>query len=101
LIAEGCDELGSAGGRPRLGGAGAAWSAAYRADLDADSGVPLYVLQRVAGHQDPAVTRRYLHPNTAALAEAGSVFGLVGAKWGQVAGADTETGGSTGEGIGV
>lgn len=26
----------------------------------ADSGVPLYVLQRVAGHQDPAVTVRYL-----------------------------------------
>jgi integrase len=30
----------------------------------ADSGVPLYVLQRVAGHQDPAVTARYLHPDT-------------------------------------
>ena len=40
----------------------------------ADSGVPLYVLQRVAGHQDPAVTARYLHPDTAALAEAGSAF---------------------------
>ena len=30
------------------------------------------MLQRVAGHQDPAVTARYLHPDTAALAEAGS-----------------------------
>ena len=40
----------------------------------ADSGVPLYVLQRVAGHQDPAVTARYLHPDTAALADAGSAF---------------------------
>lgn len=40
----------------------------------ADSGVPLYVLQRVAGHQDPAVTARYLHPDTAALTEAGSAF---------------------------
>ena len=39
----------------------------------ADSGVPLYV-QRVAGHQAPAVTARYLHPDTAALAEAGSAF---------------------------
>ena len=40
----------------------------------ADSGVPLYVLQRVAGHQDPAVTARYLQPDTAAPAEAGSAF---------------------------
>jgi integrase len=31
----------------------------------ADSGVPLHMLQRVAGHQDPAVTARYLHPDTA------------------------------------
>lgn len=49
----------------------------------ADSGVPLYVLQRVAGHQDTAVTARYLHPDMAALTGAGSgFFGLVGAKWG-------------------
>jgi len=47
----------------------------------ADSGVPLYVLQRVAGHQDPPVTAHDLHPDTAALAEAGSAFrALVGAK---------------------
>jgi integrase len=46
----------------------------------ADSGVPLYVLQRVAGHQDPAVTARYLHPDMATLTEAGSAFS---AWWGQ------------------
>jgi len=40
----------------------------------ADSGVPLYVLQRVAGHQDPAVTGRYLHPDSEALIEAGTAF---------------------------
>lgn len=49
----------------------------------ADSGVPLYVLQRVAGHQDPAVTGRYLHPDVAALTEAGTVFS---AWWGQSGG---------------
>jgi hypothetical protein len=45
---------------------------------------PLYVLQRVAGHQDPAVTARYLHPDTAALVGAGTAFsvwwGRTGAK---------------------
>jgi len=46
----------------------------------ADSGVSLYVLQRVAGHQDPAVTARYLHPDTRALLEAGTAFS---AWWGQ------------------
>ena len=49
----------------------------------ADSGVPPYVLQRIAGHQDPAVTARSLHPDTAALTEAASAFrpgwGLSGA----------------------
>ena len=52
----------------------------------ADSGVPLYVLQRVAGHQDPAVTARYLHPDTAALAEAGSAFSVW---WGAERGPDS------------
>jgi len=28
----------------------------------ADAGIDLHILQRVAGHQDPAVTARYLHP---------------------------------------
>lgn len=40
----------------------------------ADAGTDLYVLQRVAGHQDPAVTARYLHPDHAALLAAGSRF---------------------------
>jgi hypothetical protein len=40
----------------------------------ADSRVPLYVLQRVAVRQDPAVTARYLHPDMAALTGAGSAF---------------------------
>jgi integrase len=37
----------------------------------ADAGVELHLLQRVAGHQDPAVTARYLHPDHAAVLEAG------------------------------
>ena len=49
----------------------------------ADSGVPLYVLQRVAGHQDPAVTAGNLHPDTTTLTEAGSAFS---AWWGQSGG---------------
>ncbi|MGB8383199.1 MAG: site-specific integrase [Dermatophilaceae bacterium] len=40
----------------------------------ADSGMPLYVLQRVAGHQDPAVTSRYLHPDMTAVTDAGNLF---------------------------
>jgi integrase len=40
----------------------------------ADAGVELHILQRVAGHQDPAVTSRYLHPDVQAMLDAGSVF---------------------------
>jgi len=40
----------------------------------ADAGVPLHVLQRVAGHQDPAVTSRYLHPDVQAMLDAGAAF---------------------------
>ena len=40
----------------------------------ADAGVELHMLQRVAGHQDPAVTSRYLHPDTQAMLDAGTVF---------------------------
>ena len=46
----------------------------------ADSGVPLRVVQRVAGHTDPAVTARYLHPDMRALIEAGTAFSVW---WGQ------------------
>ncbi len=34
----------------------------------------LYVLQRVAGHQDLAVTSRYLHPDMTAVTDAGTLF---------------------------
>ena len=40
----------------------------------ADAGVDLHILQRVAGHQDPAVTSRYLHPDTQAMLDAGTAF---------------------------
>jgi integrase len=40
----------------------------------ADAGVELHLLQRVAGHQDPAVTSRYLHPDTRAVLDAGAAF---------------------------
>jgi hypothetical protein len=40
----------------------------------ADAGVELHLLQRVASHQDPAVTARYLHPDTEAMIDAGTAF---------------------------
>jgi integrase len=40
----------------------------------ADAGIELHMLQRVAGHQDPAVTARYLHPDTRAIVDAGAAF---------------------------
>ena len=40
----------------------------------ADAGVNLHILQRVAGHQDPAVTARYLHPDTQAMLDAGTAI---------------------------
>jgi integrase len=40
----------------------------------ADAGVELHILQRVAGHQDPAVTSRYLHPDVQAMLDAGARF---------------------------
>lgn len=33
----------------------------------ADAGVPLHRLQRIAGHTDPRITQRYLHPDAEAL----------------------------------
>nr|WP_281292449.1 tyrosine-type recombinase/integrase [Nocardia bhagyanarayanae] len=33
----------------------------------ADAGVPLHRLQKIAGHTDPRITQRYLHPDTEAL----------------------------------
>jgi hypothetical protein len=40
----------------------------------ADAGVDLPILQRVAGHQDPAVTAHYLHPGVQAMLDAGTAF---------------------------
>jgi integrase len=40
----------------------------------ADAGIELHILQRVAGHQDPVVTARYLHPDTHAMLDAGTAF---------------------------
>ncbi|UPK73175.1 site-specific integrase [Nocardioidaceae bacterium SCSIO 66511] len=40
----------------------------------ADAGIELHMLQRVAGHQDPAVTARYLHPDHESMKAAGSAF---------------------------
>ena len=40
----------------------------------ADAGVELHMLQRVAGHQDPAVTSRYLHPDHQAVLDVGAAY---------------------------
>jgi Phage integrase family len=40
----------------------------------ADAGVELHLLQRVAGHQDPAVTSRYLHPDHQAVLDVGVAY---------------------------
>ena len=40
----------------------------------ADAGVELHLLQRVAGHQDPAVTARYLHPDHQAVLDVGAAY---------------------------
>lgn len=40
----------------------------------ADAGVELHLLQRVAGHQDPAVTSRYLHPDHDAMLAVGAAY---------------------------
>jgi hypothetical protein len=40
----------------------------------ADAGIDLHILQPVGGHQDPAVTDRYLHPDVQAMLDAGTAF---------------------------
>ena len=40
----------------------------------ADAGVELHLLQRVTGHQDPAVTSRYLHPDHQAVLDVGAAY---------------------------
>jgi len=67
----------------------------------ADAGVPLHVLQRVAGHQDPAVTSRYLHPDVQAMLDAGPRLGLVVPNWSAAAWLDRGRPWSRGAGTGV
>ncbi|WP_435591324.1 site-specific integrase [Nocardia sp. bgisy118] len=40
----------------------------------ADAGVPLHRLQRIAGHTDPRITQRYLHPDIQALQNDGELL---------------------------
>jgi hypothetical protein len=40
----------------------------------ADAGFDLHILERVAGHQNPAVTARSLHPDVHAMLDARTVF---------------------------
>ncbi|GAB2534447.1 tyrosine-type recombinase/integrase [Nocardia heshunensis] len=42
----------------------------------ADAGVLLHLLQEIAGHADPRVTKLYLHPNITALQKAGDLLSL-------------------------
>lgn len=41
-----------------------------------------HILQRVAGHQDPAVTARHLHPDVQAMLQAGAAFSAWSSKTG-------------------
>ena len=40
----------------------------------ADAGVDVHIVQRAAGHQDPAVRACYLHPDVQAMLNAGTAF---------------------------
>ncbi|WP_420873796.1 tyrosine-type recombinase/integrase [Nocardia huaxiensis] len=42
----------------------------------ADAGVSEHLLQDIAGHSDPRVTKLYLHPGAAALQQAGNRLSL-------------------------
>jgi integrase len=59
----------------------------------ANAGVELHLLQRVAGHQDPAVTARYLHPDHEAVLEAGRALSAWWAA--QASGSGVSTGSTT------
>ena len=76
----GRDWLGRAGHRPQAARPGLPRPTALT--WMADAGVDLHILQRVAGHQDPAVTARYLHPDVQAILDAGTAFSA----WWSVAG---------------
>ncbi|MGW0247588.1 tyrosine-type recombinase/integrase [Nocardia goodfellowii] len=42
----------------------------------ADAGVPLHRLQQIAGHMDPRITQRYLHPDIEALQNDGKLLSI-------------------------
>lgn len=42
----------------------------------ADAGVPVHRLQQIAGHTDPRITQRYLHPDTKALQNDGNLLSI-------------------------
>ncbi|MGW4123478.1 site-specific integrase [Nocardia sp. NPDC004711] len=42
----------------------------------ADSGVPVHRLQQIAGHTDPRITQRYLHPDKKALQHDGNLLSI-------------------------
>ncbi|GAA5104995.1 tyrosine-type recombinase/integrase [Nocardia iowensis] len=42
----------------------------------ADAGVPLHRLQQIAGHTDPRITQRYLHPDIEALQNDGQLLSI-------------------------
>ncbi|GAJ83825.1 putative site-specific recombinase [Nocardia brasiliensis NBRC 14402] len=42
----------------------------------ADAGVPLHRLQQIAGHTDPRITQRYLHPDIEALQNDGNLLSI-------------------------
>ncbi|MFD1539773.1 tyrosine-type recombinase/integrase [Nonomuraea guangzhouensis] len=47
-----------------------------------DAGVPIHVLRKIAGHGSLSTTQRYLHPDNASLAAAGSALSAhLSASW--------------------
>ncbi|MFF0637556.1 tyrosine-type recombinase/integrase [Nocardia sp. NPDC004151] len=42
----------------------------------ADAGVPVHRLQQIAGHTDPRITQRYLHPDMKALQNDGNLLSI-------------------------
>ncbi|MGK8558900.1 tyrosine-type recombinase/integrase [Nocardia gipuzkoensis] len=40
----------------------------------ADAGVPVHRLQKIAGHRDPRITERYLHPDIKSLQDDGNLL---------------------------
>jgi integrase len=62
----------------------------------ADADGELHLLQRVAGHQDPAVTSRYSPGSPGRARCRGGVLALVGPIWAQLPGAEASRGWAAG-----